>query len=282
MTGQMVCGNYYAILGVPMALGRPILPADDAVPGSGAVAVLSYGYWQRRFGGDAHAIGRRIALNGVPCTIVGVSAPEFFGTHVGDAVDVTVPLSMQPQVMSEQGGRIQGNGVFDFWLELIGRLAPGVSGAQASAEVDGIFERSLADEMLRQAGPKAALLGHPRIVLEPGGRGLSELRRRFSRPLSVLMGAAALVLLIACANVANLLLARGANRSRELSIRASLGATRARVVRQLLTESVVLSIIGGALGLACGSFGIRALMAAYPGQNPLILGGNLARILGLT
>jgi hypothetical protein len=205
--GQMASGSYYEVLGVPAIVGRTLLPSDDGAPGTGAVAVLSHGYWSRVFGPDPGVLGRTIALNGLPFTVIGVSAPGFFGTQVGDSVDVTVPLSMQPALMVEaNGGRLRA-AENDLWLEVMGRRRPDVDHVQARAEVRARFQY-LVDDMLLSAGPKARMIG-PRVIdIESGGRGVSELRLRFSRPLLVLMGAVALVLTISCANVANLLLAR--------------------------------------------------------------------------
>jgi ABC-type antimicrobial peptide transport system permease subunit len=247
--GQMVSGNYYALLGVPAAAGRLIAPDDDRAPGASAVTVLSHAYWTRRFGGDTSVIGRVVRLNGHPFTIVGVSAPEFFGTRVGEPADITVPISMQVQASPETGASlIDGEGVHQFWLEVIGRLRPGVSMAQAQAELAGAFHQPLQD-FLDISGPKGQRMAKARLTLEPGSRGLSELRRRFSRPLGVVMAVVALVLLIACANLANLLMARAAARQREMALRVSLGARRGRLVRQMLTESVLLAMAGGITGL---------------------------------
>ena len=259
--GQLVSGNYFLALGVPAALGRTILPEDDGPARASNVATISYGYWQRRFGSEPAIVGRVIRINGYPVTIVGVTPPQFFGTHVGDAVDISVPMSLQPDVSPDSGlSLIRGIGAEDNWIELIGRLRIGVSRSAAQAELDGIYQQEL-PAILRLAGPKAALIGHPHVQLEAGSKGLSELRRRFSQPLTVLMAVVSMVLLIACANVANLLLARAASRQREIAVRLSIGAGRARLIRQLLTESLLLALAGGAAGLLLAAWTTQSLAA---------------------
>jgi len=248
-TASLVSGTYFSVLGVVPDRGRMLNESDDVTLGSGAVAVASHGWWQRH-GNDPAAVGKAIHIEGMNYTIVGIAPAGFFGTTVGEEPDFWIPLSMEKQISPGW------NGLDNKWFEslyLIARLKPGVSTAQASADTNLVFKQILRSDYLGQSPSQKeiASIEHAQIELTSAARGLSRLRVEFSLPLEILTAIAALVLLIACANLANLLLARGASRSREIAMRMAIGATRSRVVTQLMTESLVLALAGAGLGVAC-------------------------------
>jgi predicted permease len=274
---QLVSGEYFQVLGVNAVVGRTLTNADDQTPGAHPVAVLSYDFWQRRFAGDASVIGKGITLKSLPFTIIGVTPPAFFGEAVGRAPDIWAPVMMQPTLDRGQSYLADAN---TGWLRVMARLQPGVSEAQAQASLTMRLEQIKAepDDLGRSARNIA------KIELAPGGRGLADFRNRFSKPLSLLMAVVGLVLLIACANVANLLLARATTRSREVAIRLAIGAGRFRLIRQFLSESVLLAAVGGALGLLLAWWGGHLLLVLVSSDStpiPIDVAPN-ARILGFT
>jgi predicted permease len=246
---EVVSGNYFSVLGVPAFLGRTLTPADDTTPGAHPVAVLSYRFWQRRFGSDRSVVGKTILLNGNPFTVVGVTPAAFSSTSIGVAPDVRVPIMMRAQV---ERGPTDFDNRFSSWLEIMARRKPGVTLAQADAATGVLFKQMLQADVEGRAAKKPDLVQRilsQRTQLVAGGRGWSELRRQVSQPLLVVAVIAGLELLIACVNVANLLLARAGRRRRELAIRAAVGGSRVRLVRQLLVESLELALIAGVCGL---------------------------------
>ena len=270
--GQLVSGNYFAVLGVPPSEGRVFTDEDDRVPGGHPVAVISDQFWERRFARAPSAVGAHILIDGTPFTIVGVTPPGFFGLDVGDAPEISVPVMMQPQVMPDAENWLGRPVNTVEWLDVFGRLKPGVNPAQARSGMAAIFrgiQSQLAGELQMKAGGAKEWI-EAKLVLAPGGAGLSDLRRQFTTPLYVLMGAVGLVLLIACANVANLLLARAAGRRREIALRLAIGATRARLIRQLMVESLALSALGGAAGIAAAFWGSGLLVRFLSVGRPLI------------
>ena len=270
VVGIFVSGRFFDVLGVAPAIGRTFTDDDDRRKGgqAGPVAVLSYGFWQREYGGDPQVVGRGIFLDGHAFTVVGVSAPQFYGLEVGRTFDIAVPIGTEPIIRGTESALDRRS---SWWLRLVARLAPGQTVDQAEARL-AAFHPSLREATMPQdwrPQDQQTYIAQP-FKLMPGGTGLSNLRTRYSQPLFVLLGIVALVLLIACANMANLLLAQSTARQRELAIRLSLGASRWQLARQLLIESLLLSFIGATAGIMLALWGSRALVQLLSTRTVLV------------
>ena len=265
--GRFVSGNFFSLLGVPAYIGRTIVNDDDAA-GQAPVAVISYGYWQRRFGGERSVLGSTMLIGHVPVTIVGITPPGFTGDIVGENADLWLPIALQP-VLDPRNDRLGDRRAS--WLQMMGRLAPGVTLEQARAEITTIELRDIRQHLtaLEVADLNHDLESDP-LRVEPGARGFSEQRGVYESALLVLMAAVGLVVLVVCANVSNLMLSRAVARAREMTVRMTLGAGRARLVAQLMTESTMLGVVSGALGLLITAWATRSFLAMVALAGPPI------------
>ncbi|HEX6163059.1 MAG TPA: ABC transporter permease, partial [Vicinamibacterales bacterium] len=294
-----VSGNYFKVLGVSALLGRTIEESDEAA-GAELVAVISHAFWQRRFAGNTNVVGTTVRLNNIPVTLIGVLPPSFTGIQrmAENSRDLYVPFMQEPQLVTPSQPGLQSGPPpkarveepTNWYLQIAGRLKPGVTREQVKGNLAGPFEQAARGGM---AAFEAALTDDqrklqrnqregdavPELLVLPGARGIYDLDRTSSRSASVLSAIVVLLLLIVCANVANLLLSRAAARYREVSVRLSMGASRRRLVRQLLTESLLLSGTGGALGIVLGYWSKKLLPF---GQNTTIDAQVLAFVAGIS
>lgn len=284
---RLVTGSYFSVLGVPAFLGRTFTVADDRVPHAAPYAVLSYSYWAERFGRRGDVLGKTIRINHATLTVIGVTPPGFFGETVGDRPDVWVPMMMEPDMkpgedwLHDDESRVERV----MWLQVMGRLKPGADMKRAQANISLVFHQILSSYQIAglDAEHRRELM-EQKVQLRDGGKGASSLRGEFAQPLYVLMTVVGLVLLIACANIANLLLARAAARQKEIAVRLALGVGKWRLGRQLLTESLLLSCAGGALGVVLAAWGTRILLRVVSkGPQPVPLDVHTdVRVLGFT
>jgi predicted permease len=286
---EMVSGNFFSMLGVRPALGRVFSSEEDDRTYQGhPVVVLSHAYWKSRFSSDPNVVGKKILVNNYPMTIVGVSAAGFVGLDPAISPQIRVPILMKP-IMAPDWPWLHMDDRRARWVQVFARLKPGYTVESAAAPLQGLFHQVREYEMTLPAAAKWNAYGREQFMkgtlnIEKADTGFSEIRNSFSKALMVLMGMVGLVLLIACANVANLLIARALARQKEISVRLSLGASRTQLVRQLLVESMLLSFIGGVVGIAIAFAMTRALLAFVPAEgNPLLISPTPdARILLFT
>jgi predicted permease len=277
-SGTLVSGEYFSVLRLAPALGRLIGPHDEPQVGESAVVVLSHEYWQNGFGGDPGVVGRRLVVNGQTLEIVGVAPEGFTGTTLGVRPNIFVPLTlrwlMQPTVSDDSEGRTS------YWLYVFARLKPGMTIEQAKASIDVLYRGILAEveRPLNDSMPEDVMARflEREVAMEPGESGQSSIPEDAAQPMTILLSLTGLVLLIVCVNVANLLLARGASRAGEIAIRASIGASRRRLVSQLLTESAVLAALGGLVSIPVALATIKIITAVMPDGMALTLGFGLS------
>jgi predicted permease len=273
--GELVSGNFYNVLGIGAALGRVFTASDDLHENAHPYVVISYDYWQNRFGGKPDVLGKKLVIDGAPMSIIGVSAKGFDSVDPGTSPQVRVPIMMQPTVFPWRWYKLWNRR--GHWVNAFGRLKPGVTIQQAKAALQPFYHQQLEMETREAAFSKASTYARQQFLkgwldVLPASKGRDGLRRQMEKPLLVLMGVVALVLLIACANVANLLIARAAARQKEMAVRLSLGASRGQVISQLITESLLLSVGGGIAGFALAVWLDKLLVSFIPsGDTPVVI-----------